>query len=103
MNESKKRDVRFWIKWRKSGAIKPLSDLPRSDKSNRYIDIFFAQGKKVLIAVWDDFQKTPAQSYIDDAINIFPKGDAICKVITNASINTGSIVEDRHVIRCLFR
>ena len=103
MNESKKRDPRYWKKWRESGALKSSTVQNTPNKVYvRYIYTYFAQGKKVLVAVWNDFQKINAQSYIDAAVKIFPNGNAICEVIHDTSISTGDTLSGRQVIRYHF-
>lgn len=44
VNQSKKRDPRFWRKWRESGAVGPF---------------------RMTIVVWNEFQRTPASLYGD--------------------------------------
>ena len=94
VNQSQKKDRRIWVKWMKSGAVgRVLYTYPT------FIELFLRRGHKVVVVVENEFQRVPANAYINGAImGRFPKGDAVCEVIPGTKFETGDIKDGRMVI-----
>ncbi len=63
------------------------------------IEKYFAEGKKVVVCIWNRSQRIPADNYIAVAKGRFPDGDAIIRLTRDANLRSGQTLKGRTVVR----